>query len=96
MLEELFQVAVAVFKNEVEFLVPGDYLFQVDDVGVFEDLQQGDFPHCSGRYAFVLMIQSDLFNSDYLIGFLITCLIHHPVGSLTNFVDALELVFGGG
>lgn len=42
------------------------------------------------------MIQPDLFNGDYLISFLVTGFIDNSVGSLTDLVDALELVLGGG
>ncbi len=39
-LEVLFEVAVAVLKDEVEFFVSGDDFFEVDDVGVFEDFEE--------------------------------------------------------
>lgn len=40
MLEVLFEVAVAVLEDEVEFFVSGDDFFEVDDVGVFEDFEE--------------------------------------------------------
>lgn len=95
MLEVLFEVAVAVLKYEVEFFVPGDDFFEVDDVGVFEDFEEGDFSDCGGGESFILMIESNFFECNNVVGLLVSGFVDDAVSALSDFVDALELVVFG-
>lgn len=51
--------------------------------------KQRNLSNCSGWYAFVLMVKSDLFDSHDFIGDFISCLKDNPISSFSYLVDAL-------
>jgi len=91
-LKVFFEVTVTILEDEVEFFISRDYFFQIDDVGMFQYFKEGDFPDCSRGDTLILMVQSDLFDSNYLISLLVTCFVYDSISSLPDFIDALELV----
>lgn len=92
MLQIFFQIAVTILKNQIEFFISRNDLFKVDYIGMLEYLEKGNFPNGSGWYAFVLMIEPDLFHGYNLVGLFIASFVDDSVGSLTDFIDLLVAI----
>lgn len=95
MLKVFFKIAIAVIKNKVKFFVSRDYFFKVDDVGMLEDFEERDLPDGCGGKSFVFMIETYFFEGNDFVGLLVSGFVDDSVSSLTDFVDALELVVLG-
>lgn len=91
----LFQVAVDILKDQVEFALSGYNLPHADDVRVVQFFKKGDFPDCGGRDALILMVKADLLNGDYLFGDIVPGFVDDSVSAFSYFIDALVSLYLG-
>jgi len=59
---------------------------------MFENFEEGNFSDSGGGESLILMIESDFFECDNIIGFLVPGFVDDTVSALADFVDSLELV----
>ena len=93
-----FEITVDILEDQVELVLGGDDFLETDDVGVIQFFEERDFPDGSWGNALILVVESDLLESNDLVGDLVPGLIYDSIGALSNFVDALVAfsLSGGG
>ena len=64
----------------------------LDNIRMPQVLQQADFADSRRRDAIVFLFESDLLDSNQLVGFLVQGLIHDTVGTFTEFFEALVFI----
>ena len=62
-LHVFLDVVFAVFKNEVKLLILVNHLFEFDDVGMLEALQQGDFSDGGARHTIIFLFKPNFLES---------------------------------
>lgn len=85
----LLEIVVDELEDEVELILAGYHVLEANDVGVLQFLQERDFADCSRGNALVIVLQTDLLESDGLIGNFIAGLVNDTVGALSDFGDSL-------
>jgi hypothetical protein len=62
---------------------------------MLQEFEERDLPDGCGGKSFVFVIETYFFEGDNFIGLLVSGFVDDSVSSLTDFVDALELVVLG-
>ncbi len=78
------EVMLEKFENKVQLLLAVHHVLQPDDVLVLQLFQQGNFTDSSRRHSFILSIEADFLESDYLLADAVACFVNHTVCPLSN------------
>lgn len=92
LLHVLLEVVLEVFEHQVQLVLREQHFLELDNIRMPQVLQQADFADSRRRDAIVFLFESDLLDSNQLVGFLVQGLIHDTVGTFTEFFEALVFV----
>jgi hypothetical protein len=65
--KEFFHIKVEIFEDQIDFILPVNYVHQIDDARMIKFLEQRHLPDGCARNSLVRVLDLDFLECDYLL-----------------------------
>lgn len=86
-LHVLLEIHGEKLKHQVELILLHEHIHKRDDIRMLQLSQKRNLANRCARYAFLIILESNLLKRDQLVCNLVLAFIHHTIGTFADLLD---------